>query len=493
MGRRPIPRPPCLDCGTKQTRYDLPHGRLCRGCKRRRHYHPRPCPGCEQTRPLAWPSPVVGDAVVEVCAGCAGAESIFACIQCGAEDHPYSYIRCARCYVTNLLTDVLTDPTTGQIHARLVPVFELLTSSRRPQTTYWWLTRPGAIAPTILAAMATGELAISHDTFRTLPMDRRHVYLRDLLTSTGVLEPYSPQIERIEPWLATITAAHPAEHAEVLTRFARWHILRRLRRHATRSTLTSAVINKARSDIRAASRLLSWLEAREQTITAMSQTDLEAYLALHPGARSSARSLLNWLHASGINTSLTHAPYVHGLPQVTMSDQARWAGIELLLHETTINSHSRVAGLFLLLFAWPLNKVLRMTHDQIDQRADGRVFVTFEKIPIELPPLVGPIVAEHMDSHCAASYDTAGTDWLFPGRHPGRPIVTETVRRTLVSNGIHPRASRSAAMFALASQIPPAVLAELTGMTVGKAVAWSQLAARDWSNYIAHRRPRTAE
>lgn len=439
---------------------------------------------------MAWPSPTATKPIVEICAACAGVESIFACIQCGSEEHPYSYIRCARCYLTNLLTEILTDPHTGTIHQRLAPLFELLTTSRRPQTTYWWLTRPGTVAPKVLTAMACGALPISHDSFRDqLPMDRRHNYLRELLTSTGVLSAYSPAIERIEPWLAQIIATHPGEHGEVLTRYARWHVLRRLRRHASRETLTSAVINMGRSQIRAASRQLSWLEGRDQTITAMTQADLECYLSSHPGARTSARSFHTWLGTSRTNTGLELTRPVRTLPQVTMSDQARWDGIELLLHDTTINSHSRVAGLFMLLFAWPLNKVLRMTHDQIHQRPDGRVFVTFEKVPIELPPLVGPILLEHMDSHCAASYTTGDIDWLFPGRHPGRPIVTETVRGTLVNNGIHPRASRSAAMFALASQIPPAVLADLTGMTVGKAVAWSQLAARDWSNYVTHRRP----
>jgi hypothetical protein len=42
-----------------------------------------------------------------------------------------------------------------------------------------------------------------------------------------------------------------------------------------------------------------------------------------------------------------------------MSDEACWRSIELLLHDITINSHSRVAGLFLLLFAWPLNRSCR--------------------------------------------------------------------------------------------------------------------------------------
>jgi hypothetical protein len=66
--------------------------------------------------------------------------------------------------------------------------------------------------------------------------------------------------------------------------------------------------------------------------------------------------------------------------------EARWRGIELLLHDTTINSHSRVAGLFLLLFAWPLNKVLRMTQNQVTAKPDGRVIVIFEKVGNPLNP-----------------------------------------------------------------------------------------------------------
>jgi hypothetical protein len=86
------------------------------------------------------------------------------CKEYGSEEHPYSYSRCARCYVRKLFTEILTDPATGRV----------------------------------LSGMAHGQLPISHDPFREqFPMDRRHNYLRDLLTSTGVLPPYTPAIERI--------------------------------------------------------------------------------------------------------------------------------------------------------------------------------------------------------------------------------------------------------------------------------------------------------
>lgn len=92
-----------------------------------------------------------------------------------------------------------------------------------------------------------------------------------------------------------------------------------------------------------------------------------------------------------------------------------------------------------------------------------------------------------MRGHGQASYRAGDTRWLFPGRLPGRPIVTETVRGALVSHGIHPRASRSAALFSLAGQIPAPVLADLVGIADTTAVQWAKLAARDWSNYVARR------
>lgn len=487
----------CLDCGSTRAHVVLPHGRLCRGCRLRRHYHPRPCPACDQTRPLAYRTQTADDTGDgrdadaegggDVCAACAGAVSVFACTGCGSEEHPYGYTRCARCYVEELVTSLLTDPATGGLHPRLVPLHQALTTGRRPQTTYWWLTRPGQVAQDVLSGFASGRLAISHDTFRQLPMDRRHCYLRDLLVSTSILPPWAPAIERIEPWLATILNGQPPAHGEVLSRFARWHVLRRLRQHERAGTLTSSVVNLGRSNINAAVRLLDWVHARETTISALTQAELEEYLVVHPGARFSAMGFLIWLDTSNTNTSLSVVHRPQQLPEVTMSDDARWHGVERLLHDTSIASQSRVAGLFLLLFAQPLNKILQMTHDQIHHHPDRRTTVTFDKVPLELPPVVATVVLDHMRGHGSASYRLGDTQWLFPGRLPGRPITTETVRKVLVDHRIHPRASRSAALFALAGQIPTPVLADLLGITPGNATQWAKLAARDWSNYVATR------
>jgi len=262
-----------------------------------------------------------------------------------------------------------------------------------------------------------------------------------------------------------------------------------MRQHAAAGTLTSSIVNGGRSHILAAARLLEWTHQQHHTITGLTQTQLEDYLSDHPGALSAVSKFLVWLAASRTNTALSITYRPQQLPEVTMTDEARWRGVELLLHDTSINSHSRIAGLFLLLFAQPLNKILRMTRDQVSEHDDGRVIVTFDTVPIELPPDVGTLLLEHIGGRSAASYGDAEADWLFPGRIPGRSLTTESVRGVLVSHGIHPRQSRSTTLFSLAGQIPTPVLADLLGISRGTATRWAPLAARDWSGYVARRSP----
>jgi hypothetical protein len=289
------------------------------------------------------------------------------------------------------------------------------------------------------------------------------------------------------PWIAQIAANLAPEHAEVLNRYAHWHVLRRMRQHANASTLTSCIVNGGRANITGAARLLTWATEHNTTITELSQAHLEHYLTERPGRHWTATSFLTWLSDIRINRSISLAVAPRTQPQVTMSDQARWCGVELLLHDDTINTHSRVAGLFMLLFAQPLNQILKMTHDQVLDHGNGRVIVTFDTEPIELPPGVAELLIDHKHRHGCASYRVGDTRWLFPGRLPGRPLGTEPVRHELVSHGIKPRASRSAALFSLAGQIPAPVLADLIGIGRNTATRWAALAAHDWSSYTRQR------
>jgi hypothetical protein len=77
--------------------------------------------------------------------------------------------------------------------------------------------------------------------------------------------------------------------------------------------------------------------------------------------------------------------------------------------------------------------------------------------------------------------------WLFPGQSPDRPAVDVLFGVRLRRYGIDARAGRNTARLALAAELPAAVLADLTGISVSTAERWSRRAKRDWGAYIGQR------
>jgi hypothetical protein len=477
---------PCSWCPSPHATVQVGTERLCVWCAARPRYYPTSCPSCQVVRAVAFL--IDGQ---RVCAGCAKVDpSPFACAECGREDHPYTVSRCARCFLRERLTNLLTDPTTGAVHVQLQPVFDALINAERPRSTMYWLRRGRGVGPRLLGQMARGEVAISHDTFANLPTDRAHNYLRDLLAALGVLPEYEPRIERMSPWLAQLLAPLPREQADLLGRFARWHVMRRMRRKADAGALTNTIVNNARWQILAAAQFLTWCHQHKISITTLDQAGLERYWTTH---RSTPDSFVRWLTNTNTTTSITiPAARPPGAPQVTVSDAERWSHVELLLHDTTIRHYTRIAGLFMLLFAQPLAHVCRMRTDQVDLHADGTVFVTFERTPLQMPAPLDQIIREHLQRRGQASYASRDNGWLFPGGIPGRPLVTENVRAQLVERGIKPYDNRKAALLQLAAEVPTPLLADMLGIAENTAVRWGALAGRTWTGYIAQRTPTPA-
>lgn len=421
-----------------------------------------------------------------VCASCAGVSSIFACDQCGSEDHPYGAKRCARCILRERLTELLTDPTTTKIHAKLQPVLDELVSSERPQTGIWWLRKRPGVGPRLLGQMARGEIEISHDTFRALPSDRAHDYLRSLLAAVGALPPFEIHIERMLPWIEDITADLPPVQNDLIRRFSHWHVLRHMRQAAGEGRLSQSSANAARRRIRVAIQFLTFLDANGASAATANQDLLERYQEAAGRTLSHEHAFIAWLRESRINTVL-HAPYVpRPAPMVTVSDHQRWKAVERLLHDESLRRYTRIGGLFTLLFAQPLSRIVTMHTNQITVATDT-VHVAFNDIAIQMPAVLDELIREHLQHRGKSLYASRDTGWLFPGGTPGRHLATENIRSQLVGIGIKPYEARKASLFQLAADMPAPVLAELIGISDNSAAEWSKLAARDWTGYIADR------
>lgn len=334
--------------------------------------------------------------------------------------------------------------------------------------------------------MARGEIEISHDTFRALPSDHTHDYLRTLLAAVGVLEPFDPRVELMGPWLDDLLATVPDEHVDLVRRYAHWHVLRLMRRAAREGRLTQAIADANRRRIRVAAEFLAFLSARDLTIENATQADVEDYQVHVNRCLSHDHGFITWLRNTRINTNL-RIPYTpRAEPEVTVGEEQRWAVVERLLHDATIRRYTRIGGLFTLLFAQPLSRIVAMRVDQVSQ-IDGRIHVAFSDVPIQMPALIDDLIREHLADRGQSLYSSRGTEWVFPGGNPGRHLSTENIRAHLVAIGIKPYEGRKAALFQLAAAVPAPVLADLIGITPDNAADWARLAARDWRSYIATR------
>jgi hypothetical protein len=384
------------------------------------------------------------------------------------------------------LTVLLTDPNTGQVHQRLRPVFDELVDSERPQTGIWWLRKKPGVGPRLLAQMARGEVEISHDTFRSLPSDRAHDYLRSLLAAVGILPPFEVRIERMLPWIEGVVADLPGEQAALVRQFAHWQVLRQMRRAAREDRLTQAMANASRRRIRVAIDFLAFLDAQGASATTATQDLLERYQEHLGRTINGEHTFLVWLRTSRINTRLRVAHTPRQMPMVTMPDQHRWDAVERLLHDESLRRYTRIGGLFTLLFAQPLSRIVAMRTSQVTL-TEATVRVAFHDVDIEMPAVLDDLIREHLQHRGKSLYASRGTGWLFPGGNPGRHLATENIRAQLVAIGVKPYEARKATLYQLAADMPAPVLAELIGITDTNAAEWARLAARDWTGYIADR------
>ncbi|MPY86194.1 MAG: hypothetical protein GEV00_23870, partial [Actinophytocola sp.] len=146
-----------------------------------------------------------------------------------------------------------------------------------------WL-RKGAGA-SILADLAAGRLAATHDALDHHQRQRPADYLRQMLITGGVLAPRDEELARVERWLADLLAAiEDPEHRRLVRAFATWRVMRRLRRSAEARSTPRTYTAHARNKVKAAVDFLAWLAARDTALVDCRQADIDEWLTTGPGA-----------------------------------------------------------------------------------------------------------------------------------------------------------------------------------------------------------------
>lgn len=482
---RPLPTLLCSICGhtapcTLSKLTGLPR---CGGCRQRQVH----CTVCGRLRGIH-----SGTADAPVCGPCTtpDAELWRPCPACGQAERLHAPGPCPRCTLKQRLHELLANDT-GSITSKLQPLHDALASAERAATAMSWLSK--AIVSTVLSDLGSGRRPLTHEALDELPEGKVIEHIRSVLVATEVLPKRDEQMVRLERHVKDLVTSHATvEGRKILHRYATWHLLRRLRRRSRGKETTHYQLATARQHLRAAVYLLNWLEGQNLTLATCRQTDLERWMTSDDvRLRQEAGHFVRWALAQKITRDLSFPAERWNGPSQPMDEKARWATARRLLHEDTLKSEDRLAGLLLLLYAqWPA-AISRLTVDHIEE-TDGAVRIRLGAVPVELPAPVAELALRQVEvrrSH--AVLGRTDSPWLFPGGQPGRPISAWAMGERLRKLGIRLAEARSTALSPLATELPAAVLARTLGIDITVAVKWQRAAAGDWAAYAAEVNRRT--
>lgn len=483
-----IPRT-CARCSRSRPVHALlPLGAVCNSCHIALHDHPATCASCHETRVL-----IGRDERGPICGPCAGSALDPRCRTCSRPGRHHTGDKCARCVLSDRIDDLLTG-SDGAPNARLKPVQRLLIASEHhPHGLIAWLDRSGVAQ--LLRQLASREEAITYDVLDTFPQNHANTFLRAVLVEAGILPARNDDLERVRPWLEAVLVNQPDHQVRLIRPFVHWFLLRRARRAAARRRYETNASRLVRARVRVALEFLAWLDDLHLDLATLDQQTVDRWLTEGSSRRREVRSFLAWARSHRLTKELRVPFPPRQQPDAMLDERERWRLLERCFNDTTQPLDTRAAGALILLYGLPLIRIRSLTADHLDHHSDERTHLIVGAHRLLLPPKLANMLSRLAEAGSGRSrYPTrpGARRWLFPGLVPGRPLSAEGFNVKLTRFGLHTRPARNAALISLAAQLPSAVLADLVGLHHNTAARWSQLAARDWHDFVAARPMLTA-
>ncbi|WP_327029894.1 hypothetical protein OG989_05660 [Micromonospora sp. NBC_01740] len=459
-----------------------PDGHVCRTCHDRALRQHGRCPGCGTDRILPGLRPDDGAAI---CPDCAGFTMSYACSRCGHEGKLHGGRRCTRCTLADRIAELLDDDT-GRIHPRLVPLAEQLRGMDKPLSGLTWLSASRGAAADLLRGLAREEIPLAHEAFRTLQPWRAAAHLRELLMACGLLPAVDKQILLFERWLHEhLAGVVEAEHAQILRRFATWHVLPQLRTRAEVRPISPAGRRYAGEQVLQATALLGWLASHGRQLADCTQADVDAWSVEQANSnRVNVRAFLQW-SAKARLTRRFELPAAQSPGGAPMPERDRTALLGHVLADDSSPLRSRVAAVILLLYAQPLSRTTQLTIDDVIRNGD-QVLLRLGDPPSPAPGPVAALLLEYLGQRSnMATATNRESRWLFPGRRAGQPLRSDTLSALVHDLGIPATAARAAAIRQHVLDLPaPIVAAALRYHQVTTARLAAE-AGTTWSSYAA--------
>jgi hypothetical protein len=394
----------------------------------------------------------------------------------------YRFGRCHDCAAPIILRAALADPD-GNIRFDLELVRRALATSS-PVTLLNWLSRKRTV--TMLRRLADGDGPVTHEVLDQLGRSGPVRHLRQVLIAHKVLPDRDRNLDYLERWFDDkLSEIGDVDERRALRGFLTWTHIRRLR--IADSPVSPYSAASIRNEVTSAIKLLGWLRARRRGLHTCTQADVDEWCLQGGSMPHRARGFVVWCVERGYMNGVVLAPRQAAGSRVVFDDQdMRWRIVRRLLHDDTLATVDRVAGLLVLLYGQMVSRIVRLTVDDISE-SEGHVMLRLGKWPLTVPQPLDQLLLELVVTRKgkASLGHTDEHRWLFPGGLPGAALHPLAVSARLAKLGIPGRIGRNTALMENAAVLPAAVLSDLLGLSVDGAVQWTALAGSSGNAYAA--------
>lgn len=418
-----------------------------------------------------------------ICRDCAAITTDLTCTRCRREAERFRAGLCIRCVLTDDLTAVLRPGDDLRLH-RLIG---MLADTGRPESIYTYM-RPGTKARELLEAIGDRAIALTHEAFDALPRSNAVEHLRALLVHHRMMPARgSETLARFEQWLAARIMALPDDGtSRLIERFATWHHLKRVRaKAADPETNLETVTHAAKQDITEAGKFLIWLRQHHNAgAEDLQQFHVDDYLSGGPSTRKHIRNFVRWLNThQSRRTSELDAPFRNAQTIPIITQVQRTELVRNCLEYHHVAGSTRLAGLILLLWAHPLNKIVMLRREHLATTPAG-MLIKLGATPASVPEALTEMFWQQLQNPGNHNTANTGTDWLFPGTRAGRHLHPDTLAERLHILGIDPQRARNATIRDLAQEVDARSLMDLLGYSPGVIAQHAARAAVPMSDYI---------
>lgn len=394
------------------------------------------------------------------------------CSRCDDVDYQSSLSRrrlCRECLFQDKVLDVFNPEVLGR-QPSLAGARDTLLAA---DTRHWSRFFAGVTTWPLLKRMLAEGDVITHESMDRYGTPDQIKILRSFLVATGVLPERDERVVALDTWISsTAEQIGHDEDRRSFVRFARWRHLRQARLKA----LTESQLGWRRRELNLVSRFLHSLHSRGCTLQTATQAEADAWLSAGAKDRGRIRPFLKWCRDNAIGRivrlpvlPISSAPKTAALAE----DQRQRLLRKVLDPAADLDPGLRLAAGLLLVYGSRPHELAGLRLQDFIAGKDT-VCIRFGSEPLQLPEALEIHARAALAVRSVERFGGIGEDheWLFPGPIHGRSVTTSTMGRWLRSIGLEPAAARSTAMGQLAMQLPPVILARLTGITVGRAAVW---------------------